>query len=128
MGQDSGCSHSVYNVQIKEQIFEVVETQPAMSTRHLVALTGTSYASVHHIVQEHKLYLCHIQSVQELILHDALARHMFCQWNLLTKVPPFTVMILFMERLCPLGLGSPTFIRNVWLAENPYAIQSCHQQ
>jgi hypothetical protein len=105
MGQDVGYRHSVCNVQIQEQIFEVIERQPAVSTGHLVAHAGTSHASVHHTVQEHKLYLCHIQSMQELILHDALARHVFCQWNLLAKAPSFTVKILFMDRLCPTRTG-----------------------
>jgi hypothetical protein len=74
------------------------------------------------------LYLCHIQSMQELILHDALAdmhsvngicwpKSLLSQWR-----------FYLWTDCASLGLGSPTFITNVWLDENPHAVWSCHQQ
>jgi hypothetical protein len=90
MQWDGGCSDSVC---MGEQILQVVERQPTLSTRLLVARTGTSHATVH----EQRLYHYHIQSVQGLVPHNAPARSVFCQRILQqsSEGRTFTVKVFF---------------------------------
>jgi hypothetical protein len=57
---------------MEKQTFEVAKGHPTISTRLLTARTYDSPASAHSTLQEQQL--CHVQSVQELVVHDALAR------------------------------------------------------
>jgi hypothetical protein len=65
----------------EEHTLEVNEGQPTISTRCLAAWKSTSYASVHHTLQEQQLYPYLMLSEQELITPDAPARCAFCQWT-----------------------------------------------
>jgi hypothetical protein len=92
----------VCNVQMEEQILEVAEGQSAVSTRCLAARTGTSHDSAHHTLQEQQLCPYHIQSVQGLIPHDALARcgiHSVSWFLQLPKTPAFTAKVLYVDEL-----------------------------
>jgi hypothetical protein len=69
------CTMSVMrNAQMVESILEVIEGQSAISTRCFAARTGTSHNSADHTLQEQQMCPYHIQSVQELIPHNVLAR------------------------------------------------------
>jgi hypothetical protein len=75
--QDAGRSRPVRNVRTEEQIIEVVEKKPNVSTTCLAARKGTSTsrASIHPKLGQ-QLHPYRIQSVQELAPRDP-----FCQWN-----------------------------------------------
>jgi hypothetical protein len=61
----------------------VVERQPIVSTRRLV---GSSSSLVPRTLQEERMYPYQIQPVQELVPHDARARHTLRQWILQQSV------------------------------------------
>jgi hypothetical protein len=80
---------------------------------------------VHHTLQEQQLYSYQIQSVQELVPHDAAARRAFCQLILqqLVRDPMFPAEVLFTDELCFPRTGITTIHReHVSSDENPHAI------
>jgi hypothetical protein len=46
---------------MEEQILEIIEREPATSTRGLVARTGTSHTIAYSASEERQLYSCHIK-------------------------------------------------------------------
>jgi hypothetical protein len=126
MQWDASHSHSVHNVWMTQQIFNVTERWPTTSARYLATRTGTSHASVHHILQEQMLYPYHIHSVQEFVALSAPARHAFYQWILQLSAK---AEVLNMDELCITGTGTTkTHYEHVWSDEYPHAIHSYHQQ
>jgi hypothetical protein len=69
-----GRPRSIHIARLEDQIFEVFERQPTISTRRTAAHEDTSYPSAHVKLQEQQSYLYHIRSVQVLVPHDTPAR------------------------------------------------------
>jgi hypothetical protein len=107
----------IVSVQV-QQVLQVVEREPTLSTRLLVARVGTSHASGDRTLREEQLYHYHIQSVQELVPHDAPARRVFSQ-----RSESFFFRIL-------LNRTGITNIHNhhAWSDQNPQAIRFHHQR
>jgi hypothetical protein len=127
---DVGSPRCLRNVRMEEQILEVVE-ESSISTRSILARTGTPHASVLHTLQGQQLYPYRLQSVQELAPHDATARHESCQWILRqsTEHHTFRVNVSFTYEPSFARTGI-TSIHNehVWSHANAHAIRSHHQQ
>jgi hypothetical protein len=129
MRQDVGRSLSVREVLLEKRILEVIERQPTVSTRRLASRTCISVPSVRCELQEDQLHIYHIESMQELVPHDASARYAFCKliFQRSAKDPSFTEKRSFTSELCFTRTGI-TNIHNehVLSDENSYAIRSCH--
>jgi hypothetical protein len=122
--------HSVCNVWIEYLILEVTERHPAISTRSLAAWTGASHV-IRRTLQEQQLYAYYVQSVEEIISHDAPARCAFCQFILqqLARDRSFTTEVLFTDESCLTRTGiTDSHNEHVSSDENPDAIWSHHQQ
>jgi hypothetical protein len=83
-----------YSKHMEKKSLHIAERQPTKSNKRLAANMGTSQVSVHHTQQE-QFYTFHIHSVQELLPHDASAKHAFCLWILqqLDEDPMFTAKV-----------------------------------
>jgi hypothetical protein len=94
-----------------------------------VARTGNSHASVYRALQEEQSYPYPIQTVQELVPHDAPARRAFCQWTFQQSAeePTRTAKVLVTDKSC-FNRAEITNIHNeyVWSGGNPHEIRSYH--
>jgi hypothetical protein len=120
--------HFLYTkVWMEGQILRAAGGQHSISTRGCAARTGISHASVHRKLQEQQLYRCHVQTLQELVPHDAPARREFSNGFYDTQRSHVTARGLFPDELRFTRTGI-TNIHNgrMWSGENPHAIRSRH--
>jgi hypothetical protein len=97
----------------EDQILEVIEGEPAISTRRLVAGTSTSHAFLYLILKEQQFYPHYIKPMQ-VTSNDEPARCPFCQliFNSRPKALHLQQRFYLLTNLLSLRLRSPTFTTN----------------
>lgn len=122
---------SVRTAELEEQILDVVEDSPGISTRKIAADMNISGKTVWKILKENLLYPYHIQRVQALLPNDFPARVNWCQWfqQMVTQNPNFSSTILFTDEAQFTRQAIINFHNNhLWAQENPHGlIEARHQ-
>lgn len=128
---ERGRHRNVRNVLNEENILNLVEVNPRVSTRRLAAQTDMSYATVWRIIREQQLYPYHYRQVQDILPTDKPLRIQLCQLLLDRQAHDrmFLSNIIFSDEA--------TFTRSgvfnmhnehVWAEDNPNARKITHYQ
>lgn len=116
---------------VEEEVLELVNDNPKISTRLLERQTGVSKTTVNRILQEQQIHPFHIQPVQELLLQDPASRMNFTRVIRERRAadPLFHTKILFTDEACFTRRGI-TNLHNehVYAEENPHAVKERHFQ
>ncbi|KAJ4427786.1 hypothetical protein ANN_25439 [Periplaneta americana] len=118
--------------EIQEEILEVVNMTPSISTRRVALQVNVPHTTVWRLLKEYQLYPYHLQRVQALSPADYPARvSRFCQWFLeqCGVNPNFPALVLFTDE-AQFTRDGITNIHNqhVWAYENPRATVPSHHQ
>lgn len=79
---NAGRDRHVRTVDNEEQILDVVDEEPTLSTRQIARTMDLSHMSVHRVIKDEKLKPFHFTLVQKLEPEDYPRRVEFCQWLL----------------------------------------------
>ena len=126
--RDTGCLPSVAvrsekevvrTINTRENILEMVQRSPRLSTRRMASRIGVSRMQVWRTSHEEDLYPYHDQRVQRLEPGDHAQRLDLCRW--ITARPELLSVILFIDEASFTRDGINNS-RNVhkWSHENPY--------
>ncbi|GLV40947.1 hypothetical protein CBL_08521 [Carabus blaptoides fortunei] len=110
----------------EEEMLEIVEENPEVSSRYLAWQAGVSKNVAHGVLKEQLLYPYHVQNVQELLPADSIARLEFCRFIQERRAEDvnFHIKILFTDEAC-FTRWSMTNLHNkhVYANENPLVIK-----
>lgn len=129
--RNGGRPRSARTVEVEEEVLNIVEQDPEISTRKLARRIDTTQANVARILKEQQLHPYHYLQVQELLPRDNEIRVRFCEELLerTRRCPDFLNKILFTDEA--------TFTRNgvfnsrnthFWADENPHVVKVTHFQ
>ena len=109
----------VRTIYTRENILEMVQRSPRLSTRRMASLIGVSRMQVWRTLHEEDLYPYHDQRVQHLEPGDHVQRMDLCRW--ITAHPELLSVILFTDEASFTRDGINNS-RNVhtWSHENPH--------
>lgn len=128
---DRGRARTIRTPRIEEEILEIVEENPEISSRCLALQAGVSKNVAHRVLKEQLLYPYHIQNVQELLPADTIARLEFCRFIQERRAEDvnFHTKILFTDEACFTRRGM-TNLHNehVYAIENPHVCKQRHFQ
>jgi hypothetical protein len=98
--RDTGCLprvavHVLGTINTRENIFEMVQRSPRLSTRRMASLIGVSRMQVLRTLHEEGLYPYHHQTVQHLKTGDHAQRMDLCHW--IQAHPELLGVILFTD-------------------------------
>lgn len=130
-GQHGGRVRPRHILNIEEEIVNIVEEQPTISTRTLAAQLDVSNSTVWRILRQELHYPFHVQRVQALLPRDFPIRIVFCEWLLHQNQlnPNFTKNILFTDESIFTRNGIQNFHNtHFWATENPHAIRRTNFQ
>lgn len=115
----------------EEQLLEMVDANPGVSTRTAAMQVGVSRSTVHRILRENLLHPYHLQRVQALAPQDRPARVRFCTWfrHKQARDVDFCASILFTDECCFTRNGVLNFHNtHHWSDANPHVIQQSRFQ
>lgn len=118
-------------VEIEENILEMVEDDPTISTRAIATQVDVSHSKVWKTIRQEQYYPYHYQRVQALQPEDHPRRVEFCQWFLqqLNRNEDFTKIILATDESTFTRNGIFNFHNNhVWAVENQHAVRRSNFQ
>lgn len=113
----------------EEQLLDIVDRNPGVSTRDAARQIGVSRSTVHTIFRDNLLYPYHIQRVQALSENDRPLRVTFCTWfrQRLAADVNFTAKVLFSDECCFTRNGIMNFHNaHNWADANPHVLRQ-HQ-
>lgn len=108
----------------EEELLQVVERNPSVSTRVAARQVGVSRSTVHRIFRRNLLHPYHIQRVQELTENDRPLRVTFCTWfrQRVANDVHFCAKVLFTDECCFTRNGIINFHNaHNWSDVNPHA-------
>lgn len=121
-----GANRTVRTPEVEEAVLNVVENDPATSTRKIAATLNISHVLVWKILMDNLMYPYHIQRVQALLPRDFPLRFNFCQWflQMLAQNQFFENKILFSDEANFSRNAITNFHNNhFWAEENPHSIR-----
>jgi len=115
----------VRTINKRENILQMVQRSPRLSTRRMASRIGVSRMQVWQTLHEENLYPCHDQRVQHLEPGDHAQRMDLCHW--IKAYPEMLSVILFSEEASFTRDGVNN-LRNVhtWSHRNPHATCVTH--
>lgn len=129
---DTGRPRQARNPAVDEEILNVIDENPGMSTRQIARHLDVSRSTVWRVLHENMLYPYHIQRVQGLLPRDFPQRLQFSRWILrkCTVDPEFLSRILFTDEAQFTRDGVVNYHNvHIWALENPHMIrESRHQE
>lgn len=130
-GQHGGAVRPRHILNMEEEILNIVEEQPGISTRTIAAQFRISQSTVWRTLRHALLYPFHVQRVQALLPRDLPVRVNFCEFLLHQHQlnPNFTMNILVTDEAIFTRNGIHNF-RNThyWALENPHATRRTNFQ
>jgi len=129
---NAGRPRQVRTVIVEEDVLQMVENDPEISTRRLQRATGVSKSTVNRILRDQLIRPFHTQAVQELLLPDYGSRLNFAriiQERRTVDEGFLNTNILFTDESCFTRRGM-TNLHNehIYAEENPNAIRVRHYQ
>lgn len=115
----------------EEDLLDLVDRNPGVSTRQAARQVGVSRSTVHSILRCNLLHPYHIQRVQELTENDRPLRVTFCTWfrQRVAEDVNFCRKILFTDECCFTRNGIMNYHNaHHWADANPHVAQRCHFQ
>ena len=110
-------------VAVEDNILQLVDDDPTISTQRISAAAGISQTSVWHLIRREQLQPFHLQKVQDLLFADYPIRQQFCHWLLQqhTIDPMFSLQVLFTdEALFTRGDIINAHNMHMWAYEYPH--------
>lgn len=131
MGADGGRPHRRGRLNVEEQILEIAENNPTVSTREISRQLHIAQSSVWNTLAANGLHPFHFTQVQGLLPTDCPLRRQFCEW--LTQQSnanaDFPTIVLATDESCFTRDGSVNFHNlHMWSDDNPHAIRQSHFQ
>lgn len=115
-----------HGVNVEEEILEIVDADPNISTRQISHQLEVSQNFVWRTLKSNGLYPYHLQKVQGLTVADYPLRLQFCEWllNRTNREADFANSILVTDECCFTRNGVLNFHNtHVWSDENPHVIR-----
>ncbi|GLV40842.1 hypothetical protein CBL_10017 [Carabus blaptoides fortunei] len=75
-----GRARTIRTPRVEDEILEIVEENPEVSSRCLALQAGVSKDAAHRVLKEQLLHPYHVQNVQELLPAHTIARLEFCMF------------------------------------------------
>lgn len=128
---DRGRERIVRTTQNEENVLDILEENPSISTRRVAVQTHMSHSVVWRIAKEHQLHPYHYRQVQDLSLNDINLRMQFCELILSrhNRIPTFLSRIIFTDEATFTKSGIFNMHNaHIWAEENPHARKITHYQ
>lgn len=118
-------------LEVEDDILEMIENNPQLSTREIARHLPVSHWTVWRALHEQQMHPYHVQRVQALVATDFPRRREFCGWFLRQhqQQPDFSEYVFSTDECCFTRNGVLNF-RNthVWSIENPHVIRRTNFQ
>lgn len=111
----------------EENILQLVEENPALSTRRIGSVVNKSNVSVWRVLNKEKLHPYHLQKVQSLLPGDEAARLTFCRWVLRRRVIIYRILFSDEAQFTKDGVFN-TKNSHLWSRNNPHGIKKRNSQ
>lgn len=117
----------VQNVEEQENIINIVQEHPEVSTRRISAQLGVPHVRVWRTLNKERLHPYHIQQAQRLEQGDNVNRLEFCQWIIDHRPTTYRTLFTDEAQFTRDGVFNSRNSHN-WAENNPHAIREAHSQ